>query len=83
MAGKLHVPVKVPAKIFWSVTVYNLGDRSMIANDQKKPALDSSQKLQFNPDGSVDLYFGPKAPAGGALVIELVGELLVGDPKIG
>jgi len=27
--------------------------------------LDSGQKLQFNPDGSVDLYFGPRAPAGG------------------
>jgi len=61
---RLHLAANVPASTFWSVTVYNLADRSMIANDQKKPALDSGQKLRVNPDGSTDLYFGPKVPEG-------------------
>jgi hypothetical protein len=48
---------------FWSVMVYDAETRSMIVNNQV-PERDSNAKIITNDDGSVDLYFGPKAPKG-------------------
>ena len=53
----------VPVEDFWSVMVYDAETRSMIVNGQV-PGRDSNAKLKTNPDGSVDLYFGPAAPEG-------------------
>jgi hypothetical protein len=62
---KLHVPANPPAKQFWSVTAYDEGTRQMVVTDQGRPDLSSrKQDLVKNSDGSVDVYFGPKAPAG-------------------
>jgi len=62
---KLHLPPNIPIKNFWSVIVYDNQTRSMIQTDQQYPMVTSqNEKLQVNPDGSVDVYFGPKAPAG-------------------
>jgi hypothetical protein len=61
---RLRVPANVPVKEFWSVTVYDNMTRSMIQTDTNKAGLDSHQKLQVNADASVDLFFGPAAPAG-------------------
>jgi hypothetical protein len=62
---KLRLPPNVPAKDFWSVILYSDQTRSMIQTDQRFPAVSSQTKgVQVNPDGSVDVYFGPKAPAG-------------------
>ena len=62
---KLHLPGPIPAKNFWSVIVYDAQTRSMLQTDQQYPAVSSQKKgLSVNPDGSVDVYFGPKAPAG-------------------
>lgn len=61
---RLHVPPKVPAKRFWSVTVYDNLTRSMTVNKENRAAVTSYDKLKFNSDGSVDLHFGPKAPQG-------------------
>jgi hypothetical protein len=62
---KLHLPPNIPAKIFWSVIVYSNQTRSMIQSDQRQPAIgDQTEGLAVNPDGSVDVYFGPGAPAG-------------------
>jgi hypothetical protein len=62
---KLTLPPNPPAKNFWSVTVYDTQTRSMLQTDQQFPAVGShSAGVQKNPDGSYDLYFGPKAPAG-------------------
>lgn len=63
-AYTLHVPPQVPAKDFWSVTVYDSLTRSQIATDTLKPSVGSNRPLRVNPDGSVDLYFGPSAPTG-------------------
>jgi hypothetical protein len=61
---KLHVPANVPAAAFWSLTVYDTATRSMIQNPSGDAARSSYDKLKVNPDGSVDLYFAAKAPAG-------------------
>jgi hypothetical protein len=62
---KLHVPPNPPAKQFWSVTAYDEGTRQMVVTPQGRPDLSSRKAdLVKNSDGSVDTYFGPKAPAG-------------------
>jgi hypothetical protein len=65
-AYRLHIDPDVPAKNFWSVDVYDTQTRSLIQVPSTIwPALASnSGALQANPDGSHDLYFGPKAPEG-------------------
>ncbi len=61
---RLRVPAKVPVKQFWQIPIYEVATRSMIHTDQKKSALSSTQDMQKNADGSVDLYFGPELPEG-------------------
>jgi hypothetical protein len=62
---KLTVPLPVPAKLFWSVTVYDAATRSQIVTRQEKAALRSLFELKDTGGAkSVDLYFGPKAPKG-------------------
>ena len=61
---RLTVPLPVPAKMFWSVTVYDAETRSQIQTDQSKAALRSLFELKDATGNSVDLYFGPEAPEG-------------------
>jgi hypothetical protein len=62
---RLSVPQPVPGKLFWSVTIYDTQTRSQVQTDQDKAALRSMFELKDVPKtGSVDLYVGPKAPAG-------------------
>jgi hypothetical protein len=61
----LHVPPNPPAKQFWSLTVYDTYNRVGIDNQTQNADLSSRDEgLRKNPDGSVDLYIGPTAPAG-------------------
>lgn len=62
---KVHLPPNIPAKNFWSFVVYDNQTRSELQTDQQFPSI-SSQKpgLVVNPDTSVDVWFGPTAPAG-------------------
>jgi len=61
---KLSVPLPVPGKLFWSVTVYDAETRSQVDTDQGKAALRSLFELKDVTGTNVDLYFGPQAPAG-------------------
>lgn len=61
---KLRVPLPVPGKLFWSVTVYDADSRSQIATKQGKAALRSLFELADVSGDGVDLYFGPSAPSG-------------------
>jgi hypothetical protein len=60
----LHVPANPPAEQFWSIAVYSWDSRTLINNPQKRAAQSSRQDLVKNADGSIDLYYGPKAPKG-------------------
>jgi hypothetical protein len=61
---RLRVPPNPPIKLFWSVTVYDVDTRALILNKQKIADRSSRMELRKNKDGSVDIYCGPKAPAG-------------------
>ena len=60
----LTVPLPVPEKLFWSVTVYDARTRSQIRTDQNKAVLGSLFDFHDVRDASsIDLTFGPAAPA--------------------
>ena len=62
---KLTIPANVPAKDFWSIVVYDPQTRSELQTSNPFPSKNSkSDSMLENADGSVDLYFGPRAPAG-------------------
>jgi hypothetical protein len=62
---KLRLPGPIPAKDFWSVVVYDLWTRSMLANGQPFPSLNSYSKgVESDADGGVTVYIGPEAPEG-------------------
>lgn len=59
------LPGPIPAKNFWSFTVYDNQTRSLLATDQKLAGLDSTHPgIEVNQDGGVSVWFGPEAPAG-------------------
>jgi hypothetical protein len=58
---KLRIPANAPVKQFWSVTVYDNDDRCLIDTGEL-PDKSSRMDLEYNKDGSVDLYFGPRPP---------------------
>lgn len=62
---RLNIPANVPAKDFWSVVVYDPQTRSELQTSQLFPSKNNKRDhLIVNADGSVDLHFGPTAPAG-------------------
>ena len=61
---RLRVPLPVPAKLFWSITIYDPETRSEIVTKQGNAALRSLVELSGVTGKAVDLYFGPKAPKG-------------------
>jgi hypothetical protein len=60
----LRVPAIVPVKSFWSVTAYDNNTRCFIENKEEIADCSSQMDLRKNGDGSADIYFAPKAPAG-------------------
>jgi hypothetical protein len=68
-AGKLYkldIPGNMPVKQFWALTVYDRATCSFIYSDSNRTTLSSHDldTLKKNPDRSVTLYVGPKAPDG-------------------
>ncbi len=60
---KVTLPGPVPARQFWSFTVYDAQTRSMLETDQKAAGIDSNSKdIKANADGSYTVWFGPDAP---------------------
>ena len=61
---RLSVPPNAPVSQYWSATVYDRDTHALIRNMQWPSRSSQTPGLQKNADSSVDLYFGPKAPAG-------------------
>jgi hypothetical protein len=63
---KLRVPKDIPAKQFWSLTMYDRRTWAFVNNPLDRAGLGSfnMEQMKVNADGSVDLYVGPNAPAG-------------------
>jgi hypothetical protein len=61
---RLNAPANAPVKQFWSATVYDRATHGLIRNLPSSSRSSQSPGLEKNADGSVDIYFGPKAPAG-------------------
>jgi hypothetical protein len=61
----IHIPRgdMPPVRYYWSLTVYNL-QTELIANKYDKYSVGSNTSLQYNKDGSVDIYVQPTPPAG-------------------
>lgn len=59
---RLTVPLPVPGKLFWSVTVYDVGSRSQIRTEQNQAALRSLFELADLSGARTELFFGPTPP---------------------
>lgn len=59
---RLHVPPNVPVEQYWSVTAYDRQTHALIKNMPRASRASNASDVQRNADGSVDIYFGPKAP---------------------
>ena len=51
---------------YWSAVLYDFATHALIRDIPHASRSSQSPGLQGNPDGSVDLHFGPKAPDGKA-----------------
>jgi hypothetical protein len=62
---KATLPANVPAALFWSLTAYDPLTSSQLDNGQPFPSLNSMDRPVTNPDGSIDIYLGPRSPGEG------------------
>jgi hypothetical protein len=60
-----RLPAGIPAKLFWSMTLYDFDTMSGLDNGQPFPSLNQMDKPAVNKDGSIDVYFSPKSPGEG------------------
>jgi hypothetical protein len=61
---RLTVPAHVPVHQYWSATAYDRATHALMRDMSRAGRSSQSPGLQTNADGSVDIYFGPKAPTG-------------------
>jgi hypothetical protein len=79
---KVTLPKDIPARAFWSFTLYDNQTRSMLQTPQKYPRAGSqsypSPAAEAAADGTTTVYFGPTQPKGVAR-----GNWIQTDPKKG
>ena len=61
---RLRVPPNPPIEQYWSVTAYDRQTHALIKNMPRASRSSQIPDLQKNGDGSIDIFLGPKAPAG-------------------
>ncbi len=61
---RLHVPPDPPVRQYWSAVLYDFDTHCLIRDVSRASRASDSPGLQTNLDGSVDVWFGPEAPAG-------------------
>jgi hypothetical protein len=63
---KVTLPPNIPARAFWSITLYDNQTRSMLDTPQRYPRAGSqsypSPAAEASADGSTTIYFGPTQP---------------------
>jgi hypothetical protein len=82
MTYKVTLPKDIPARAFWSFTLYDNQTRSMLQTPQKYPRAGSqsypSPAAEAAEDGSTTVWFGPEQPEGVAR-----GNWIQTDPEKG
>jgi hypothetical protein len=61
---RLNVPANAPVRLYWSATVYDRATHALIRGQKWSSRGSNTPGIQKNADGSVDVYFGAKAPEG-------------------
>lgn len=61
---RLIVPPNAPVNQYWSATAYDRSTHALIRGLSRSSRSSQSPGLLKNADGSVEIYFAPKAPAG-------------------
>ena len=61
---RLNVPANAPVRLYWSATAYDRATHALIRDSSWSSRSSHTPGLAKNADGSVDVYFGPKAPTG-------------------
>jgi hypothetical protein len=61
---RLNVPPNAPVGQYWSLTAYDRETHALIRNMNRASRSSQIPEMQKNADGSIDVYFGPSAPAG-------------------
>src|SRR5262245_10208405 len=61
---RLRVPTDAPIEQYWSATAYDRETHALIRGLPRASLASNDARVQKNADGSTDVYFGPKAPAG-------------------
>ena len=61
---RLNVPKNPPVRLYWSATVYDRETHALIRELPWSSRSSTTPGLTKNGDGSVDIHFAPKAPAG-------------------
>ncbi len=61
---RLTVPANAPIEQYWSATAYDRKTHALIREMSRPSLAPNDTAVQKKADGSVDIYFGPQAPAG-------------------
>jgi hypothetical protein len=61
---RVHVPANAPVREFWAMTGYDKETAALFRQSTRLTVGSLDKGLRKNADGSVDVYIGPKAPAG-------------------
>jgi len=61
---RLRVPADAPITQYWSATAYDRATHALIRNTAWSSRSSQTPGIEKNSDGSIDVYFGPKPPAG-------------------
>jgi hypothetical protein len=61
---RLTVPANAPVRQYWSVTVYDHDTHALLKDMTRASRSSQATDMVKNADGSIDIFFGPDAPAG-------------------
>jgi hypothetical protein len=61
---RMTVPANPPIEQYWSATVYDRATHALVRDLPRASRSSQIPEMQKNADGSVNIYFGPTAPAG-------------------